>query len=473
MRKVDRTWLPADRREVLLAALGVLLIASVAALLTTTRGLAHSNVSGIADVLPLIAFLALPAAALLSAGPSLGRLQPTPFVLATLVAVGLMMRLAWLGTTPPLDDDFYRYLWDGAMVAHGLDPYRHAPSEFLRGSGTPQEHWPLAESGQAVLAHINFNDMRSIYPSVAQAAFALAYLIAPFDIDGLRIVFLGGEAATLALLIALLRAGGASPMWSALYWWNPLAAAMTVGLCHLDALIPPLVLGALLASVRGRPYLALALLGLGAGVKVWPLMLAPIVLWPLLADPRRLVLAGLVFGATLAVAMGPVLWSAIRPGSGFAAYAGNWSNNNAFYAWAVVGLREGLGLGDAAERTLRLALAAATGIVALVQAVRGDGSPKSLAQRFMIVAAAVFYFSPVQFPWYAVWVLPLAALLRCWPLLLASALLPFYYLYFLHWPLEGGRFFFYGIAFIHAVPVLGWLLVEAVRKRAAGRGHDA
>ncbi len=466
MTRLGKMLLPANRGEAMFAGLGLLLVASVALLLATTRGLTHTSVSGIADILPLILCLAAPAAALLVAGPSIVRLTPTPFVLAVLIAVGVMMRLAWLGHVPPLDDDFFRYLWDGALVAHGLDPYRYAPSEFLAGNGVPPSHWPLSARALVVLELVNFNDMRTIYPSVAQAAFALAHVIAPFSIDGLRIVFLAGELATLALLIALLRASGASSMWSTLYWWNPLAAAMTVGFCHVDAMLPPLVLGALLASVRGRPFLALVLLGLGAGVKVWPLMLAPIVLWPMVRQPSRLLLGCLVLGATLLVAMGPVLWSTLRPGSGFTAYAGNWSNNNAFYAWAVYGLREGLGLGDGGERGLRLSLAVTTGLLALAQAVRGDGSLNSLATRYMIVAAAVFYLSPAQFPWYAVWFLALAALTACWPLLLASALLPFYYLFFLHWPLEGGRLFFYGIAFVHSVPVLGWLLIVAVRKRA-------
>ena len=235
---------------------------------------------------------------------------------------------------------------------------------------------------------------------------------------------------------------------------------MTIGLVHVDAMIPPLVLGALLLASRGRWNGGLMLLGLAAGVKIWPALLAPMLLWPLIRDPRRLAMGCLVLGATLLVTIGPVVVSALRPGSGLSAYAAGWTNNNAFYAWALVGLESLLGRGDGVERTLRVALALTTAGVALVQGVRGEPTLDSLSRRALIVAASVFYLAPAQFPWYATWFLPLAALRGSWPLLLASAVLPSYFLFFPHWPMEKGSLFFYAIAFIHSVPVLGWLLYE-------------
>jgi hypothetical protein len=449
---------------VLLVGVGALLVVSVVVLLVTTRGVTHVNATTFRSVMPLIAGLALPGAVLLAAWRAIVQVEETWRTWAIVIGVGLALRLAWLGQVPPLDDDFFRYLWDGALVAHGHDPYARAPQAFLTGSGMPASLAPLAARALVILESINFNDMRTIYPSVAQAAFALGHLIAPFKLDGLRVVFLAGEMATLFLLVQLLKATGRPAMWATLYWWNPLAAAMAVGFAHVDALVAPLVLGALLLQVRGRPIAALSLIGLGAGVKVWPVMLAPIVLWPMIREPRRLIVACLVLGVTLAGAVGPVILSSLTPGSGFTAYAAGWANNNAFYAWAVHGLRIGLGFGDGAERALRLSLALATGLLALAQAFRGDASAGSLAQRYLIVAAGVFYLSPAQFPWYAIWFLPLAALKGNLPLLLASVLLPCYFLFFPQWPVENGSLFFYALAFIHSVPVLGWLLLDAMRE---------
>ena len=452
--------LPRGRDEWIFAAAGLMLVAAQLVLIATTRGLTHLNATTYTAVAPLLLGLAVPTVALLIAAPRLIATPPSRLVWVGLIAVGALLRLVWLGVVPPLDDDFFRYLWDGAMVAHGHDPYTRAPRDFLDGQTGTTAQRALAAGATQILESVNFNEMRTIYPSVAQAAFALAHVLAPFKVDGLRLVFLCGEIATFVLLVRLLRDLGASPLWSLTYWWNPFAATMTIGLVHVDALIPPLVLGALLLGSRGRTNGALVLLGLGAGIKIWPVLLAPMLLWPLIRDPRRLMTACLVLGATLLVAVGPVLMSTLRPGSGLSAYAAGWTNNNAFYAWTLVGLKGVLGQGDWIERSLRMGLVLATGVVALVQGVRGEPTLESLSRRALIVAASVFYLAPAQFPWYATWFLPLAALRGSWPLLLASAVLPSYFLFFPLWPMERGSLFFYAIAFIHSVPVLGWLLYE-------------
>ena len=255
-------YLPRSRTEWFWAAVGVMLVAAQVLLIHTTRGLTHVNAETIWAVALLILGLAIPAALLLASGPTLIRSEPTPFIWAALFVGGLSMRAVWFGQVPPLDDDFFRYLWDGALVANGLDPYRYAPGEFFATSTGPEAYRRLAAGVQTILESVNFNDMRTIYPSVAQAAFALGYLIAPFEVDGLRIVFLAGEVATFVLLVKVLRETGRSPLWSVVYWWNPLPALMAVGLAHVDALIPPLVIGALLMHARGRSNWAVALLGL-------------------------------------------------------------------------------------------------------------------------------------------------------------------------------------------------------------------
>ena len=40
-----------------------------------------------------------------------------------IIGVGLAMRLAMFFSLPMMEDDWYRYLWDGAVTAHGLNPF--------------------------------------------------------------------------------------------------------------------------------------------------------------------------------------------------------------------------------------------------------------------------------------------------------------------------------------------------------------
>lgn len=436
------------------------LLLSQGVLLIATRGLTHATATSAGAVLPLIAGLGLPAACALAWAPRLANVPVNRTTLLLLVTAGFLMRALWFGTPAPLEDDYFRYLWDGAVVANGFDPYAAAPTAIV---ADPQRYaglQALAVASGDVLWRINFPQVPTIYPGTAQLVFALAYLIAPFKLDGLRLLFLASETVTLVLLLAILREQGASPLWAALYWWNPLPAFMLIGLAHVDVLLPPLLLGAMLWASRGRVLPALALVGLAAGVKLWPVFLAPMLLWTLRREPRRLLAGAIVLGVVLLLVTGPVLLAALRPDSALLYYMSRGSNNNAFFAWAVeLGRWSGVDIGTL-QRALGRAGLLAIVCVSILAARPFQPTLAALLSRTLAIAATVFYLAAQQFPWYAVGFLSVAAPLRRWPLLLASATLPFYYLFFPLWQAERGDVFLFGAAFLHSVPVLGWLLIE-------------
>ncbi|MCP5063626.1 MAG: hypothetical protein GY936_14360 [Ignavibacteriae bacterium] len=45
-------------------------------------------------------------------------------VLAYIFGIGLVARILLVPTVPILEDDFNRYLWDGAVTANGFNPYK-------------------------------------------------------------------------------------------------------------------------------------------------------------------------------------------------------------------------------------------------------------------------------------------------------------------------------------------------------------
>jgi alpha-1,6-mannosyltransferase len=454
---------------------GVLCVLSQWWLLRLVRGLNHDNASELFAVLPLILGLAIPAALLLVWAARVVPATPnTRWSLACVVLVGLAMRVVWFGQPAPLEDDFMRYLWDGGVLAHGLNPYRLSPLDLSQTTSIPHGYEALVAAGRSVLEKINFPDLRTMYPSVAQAAFAIAHGIAPFKLDGLRIVFLIAEFATCALMMALLRDLKVSPLWVVLYWWNPLPVYMLSGIVHVDALVPPLVLAALWFANRERVVCALLCAAAGAGVKVWPVLIMPLLAraaWPDVRrapDWGRLVIYAGVSVLALGVTVGPAVWSARGPSSGLAAYTAGWSTHNAFYAWSYSSLSTVLEP-ETTHRILRMGLALATGGIAIWVAFTGPQTRVQRVRGTLIIAASVFYLSPTQFPWYAIWFLPLAAILRCWPLLLASVTLPAYYLFFPLWVDGIGNAFFYRVSFIHSTPVLGWLLWSHMSERRQGQ----
>lgn len=380
-----------------------------------------------------------------------------------LVAAGCLMRVPYFASGPLFEDDHLRYLLDGAVLASGQDPYRHAPADLL---ANPQLVAPgLVETGHGIIARINFPDLRSIYPGTAQLLFAISHLIAPWGLNGLRSVAFLSEALTALLLWRLAVAQGYSPWRVAVVWCNPLLAFTLTGQAHIDAVIMPLLLGAAVATHRQRGGAAGLAVGLAVGVKLWPVLVAPVVARALWGNTRAV--TAFVFAAALssAVLCIPLVMSSLTPNSGLTAYAAGWAINNAPFAWASF-LAVSLG-GSEAAGLLRVAIGLSMCALALALAYRPIESLHSLFIRLCLVAAAAFYSSPAQFPWYAAWFLPLAALCGCWPLVAASVLLPTYYVFF---PLAdaGARdAFIYGVSIVHLVPVLALSWIAHRRGRPA------
>ena len=387
-------------------------------------------------VLPVVAMLV--AAGLVFAAGVLRLVQHSSFVdartlrvlLLIMIAAGLAARLILFASEPVLEDDYQRYLWDGAVTASGANPYASAPRDVIDAHGTHDLSALAANSGP-VIKRINHPQLTTIYPPVAQAAFALAHSLKPWSLTAWRGVLLGCELAALGLLLALLNIAGRSPLWGAIYWWNPLVLKEVANSAHMDAVVVALVLLALFLAVTRRTVFASAALGFAVAAKLWPVVLLPLVLRPLLAEPRRLMAAMAVFVALACVALWPMLLSAHLQPSGLAAYAQTWSTNSALVPIlqsAAASVLAALGLSsDLAPIAARGILATAIATITVLAVRAAIASPQDMLARAGFVVAAVVLLAPAQYPWYALWLVPLLCFAPRAPLLLMTATLPLYY----------------------------------------------
>ncbi len=392
-----------------------------------------------------------------------------------IVFVGLAMRLAMFFSLPMMEDDWYRYLWDGAVSAHGLNPYERAP-EAVRLTAAPvtagdSVFAALAGEAGNVLERVNHPRLKTIYPPVAQAAFASAHLLAPWSIQGLRIVLLLCDVASLLLLIALLGRLGLPRAMTAIWWWNPLLVKEIYNSAHMDMLLAPLLLGAILALTGRRLLRASLLLALAVGVKVWPVILLPLLLRSRTASRPRAVAALLLFSSVCLLLYTPLAGRLGDGASGFGAYLSTWEMNDALFMlplWLWRGLSGGA---PWAELAARITVGAALTAWVLRLCRTPWDNPGQLARRWVLAVAALFLLSPTQFPWYYLWMLPLLALVPLQSLLLLTALLPLYYLRFY---LEGHglvNLFDYWIVWLEYLPVLALMAYQWRRsgQRAGGR----
>jgi alpha-1,6-mannosyltransferase len=389
--------------------------------------------------------------------------------LTLIVVVGLGLRVALLWSTPALEDDYYRYMWDGGVTASGHSPYKHAPSAAGEDGMAPDAIKALATAAGDIHSRINHPDLRTIYPPVAEAFFALAYWLEPWSLLAWRLVCLGGELVTLGLLLALLGDLKRSPLWVTVYWWNPLVIKELVNSAHMEAILMPFVLAALLLAVRKRPLWATGALALAAGAKLWPVILAPLIWRQLVTVPRQLAAAVGILGAACVLWAVPPMLAGLGDDSGFVAYATHWKTASAI----MPNLERLLGLLLSPFQVEALTVSrAARGLVGIVLAGlivwvarKPLVGPQDLIERALLTVASLYLLSPSQFPWYLIWLQPLLCLRpeRGW--LLATALVPLYYVSFYFYATDRAWIFRDIVVWVIWLPIWAILIKDALDRR--------
>ena len=411
----------------------------------------------------------------------LPHLRGRKILLAGALIVGLAVRALFFGSTPIYEDDWYRYLWDGAMVNAGVNPYSFPPADVF--PLTPLSEAPPLDHPRAddILAVASQNDhypervaypyLSTIYPPVAQMFFAIAQKVRPFDLDGWRAVLLGVDMLGVAILLALLVHWRRSPFWALLYWWNPLLAVSAFNAGHMDILLTPFIAGAMLLTALNKPRIAAAALAGAAGVKFWPAMLAPILFRQWRRDPKTLAAIAGVFIAALIVVLGPMIAGLEPRTSGLAAYANDWLRN-AFLFPLMTAVFETFSVdGDLYARG---AVAMITlGVIAYYALawrwrVKEPPADISMARHMLIAAAVLFFLSPTGYAWYAAWLflfLPFAPFFGVGVLTLC---LPIYYLRFYFENAGRGDIFntyLTPIEFGAPLAVIAWTVYRGIRRK--------
>ncbi|MGD9866814.1 MAG: glycosyltransferase 87 family protein [Hyphomicrobiales bacterium] len=448
-------------------AAGVLL-AGTAAFTTASHGFGHDIAVRDMPVTALSLSLAAAGALFLLILPLLRQSAALPArtrsaLLVLIAAAGLAARLMLLASEPVLEDDYQRYLWDGGVTASGLNPYAASPAAAL--AALPEtELGQLAAASGDVLGRVNHPHLRTVYPPVAQGVFALAHRLSPWSLTAWRAVTVALELSAFALLIVLLRDVGRSPLWATLYWWNPIPLKEIANSAHMDVILLPLLLGALVLANRGRLLGAGASLLLAAGVKLWPVLLLPLIWRPLIRQPGRLS-AALAMAALAGLAIAaPFIITGLNGTSGLLAYMQSWKTNSALTPVLEAAAGAIAPSGDHGSALLaRMAAGVALGALALWTARTEWRGASELADKTLLLAAAMFLLSPAQFPWYYLWLLPLLAIRPVRGLLLLTATLPLYYLAF-HFLARGEGEIFQGqVVWLIWLPVWALLAHDLLR----------
>jgi hypothetical protein len=188
--------------------------------------------------------------------------------LPIILTFAVLCRLVLLMPPPHLSSDIYRYVWDGMMQHHGINPYRYFPAD---------PHVAALRDG-AIYPNINRKEYAvTIYPPVAQMFYFLATTFSS-TLTGIKLAMYAAEAVTIFALVRMLALLGLRREQVLLYAWSPLLIWEVGSSGHLDGFLTALLALALLFRMRNRPVLTGLALGAAVMTKFYPLLLLP-ALW--------------------------------------------------------------------------------------------------------------------------------------------------------------------------------------------------
>lgn len=325
------------------------------------------------------------------------RVSPSRGWLWGVALAALVFRLIAMGGVREVSDDAARYHWDGKVLAHGINPYRHAPDDpavaHLRGD--------------ALDARINHPHLPTVYPPVAELCFAVAYQLSPGRLLGFHLLALLAELLTWLLLARELDRRACQRAHLLLLAWSPLVILESYVPGHADILALPLLTLFILHLDRGRPWIAGGFLALAVLIKPFPLIFLPAACAHLgwrRSVPFMLALAAVGVGMYV-----PFIGAGERLFSSMALMAREWSFGGSLGALADAVLP------PAVARPLLGGLLA----VLTVAAARWG---RGLVAKLLLASAAWVICTPTLFPWYLIGLYPLLVL-RPDPALAALCLL--------------------------------------------------
>jgi alpha-1,6-mannosyltransferase len=334
--------------------------------------------------------------------------------LATILAVGLMMRIVLLPGSP-VSTDIFRYVWDGRVQGAGINPYLHLPADtaltFLRDG--------------AIYPNINRADYApTIYPPSSQIVFYLITRISDATIV-MKVAMLAFEALAVWTILQLLAARGLPRTRILLYAWHPLPLWEFARSGHVDIVAIAFLLLAFLAVERRSPILAGVALGTGVLVKYFPVVAGPALYrrWD-----WRLPVA---FAATVAVLYLPYLGA----GTKVLGFLGRYVTEEGFdqgsgiFLWRLLGAI--VPLQSQAFPFYFPAAAIVMVLLALFVVLRNQRPRADIAGAMLLAVAFTFLFSP-HYAWYFAWLVPFLCFYPVVGVLYLTCAAS--YLYFSHWP---------------------------------------
>ncbi|MEM7312517.1 MAG: hypothetical protein AAF497_05135 [Planctomycetota bacterium] len=305
------------------------------------------------------------------------RIQSGWKLLALIFLPALLFRGIMLWSHPIQEIDIYRYLWDGAVYANGVSPFKYPPAQVRKQLRDRQPESPedlkqlamMAESRPGLkdaLERIHYGQVPTVYPPTSQMGFALVDRLTPGNADlrtrlnNMRAFLILCEMLSIGIVVLLLHELGRPIGLAILVAWCPLLVKETANSGHLDSMAVLLTTLAVYFGIRmlrpgpsrplGWSVAAAATLALAIGAKLYPVAFG---LWFLAISLKSLgwkktLAPGVVLIAMTWLVMLPVVPpeylgnkqpAVVNPDEGFKTFLSRWEMNDFLFLIAIENVR--------------------------------------------------------------------------------------------------------------------------------------
>lgn len=223
------------------------------------------------------------------------------FVIFTFL-FSVAFRLIQLFSEPFQEIDNYRYMWDGIVLSKGHTPYRYSPYQVMYEPAAAEEQQQLRNiafrhpAAETIISRVHFPEVRTVYPPTSQVVFGCTMALVPDNasvmthvlaIKSAIVLFDLGILFLLAYLLSLMKM---NILWAMAYGWNPLIIKEFANSGHLDSIAVFFCLLSVVwvikafsksqnTNVGKMLFLAGLALALGLAAKIFPVILAPLVIF--------------------------------------------------------------------------------------------------------------------------------------------------------------------------------------------------
>lgn len=348
------------------------------------------------------------------------------FAFLTLLVV--LFRLLFLLATPNLSQDYFRFIWDGRMIAEGLNPYLSLPQDFIRSG-----NFPVAQAEELYRGMGELNGSHyTVYPPLNQFIFVISTWLSNSifgAVTWMRFIIILADLGILYFgkkILEKLQLPTHHIFW---YLLNPFIIIEMTGNLHFEGVMIFLLLWGFYLILSGKWKIAAVLFGFSASVKLISLIFIPM-FFNYLGWKKFLVfgsLAGLSFGILYVPFLSDGLLEFYF--SSLNMYFNNFEfNASFFYVVRWIGYQT---TGYNIIRTFgKIAPFVVFGIVLSIAIFRKNNTfPKVVLS--MLMAISIYYFTAtVVHPWYVAVLLMLSIFTRFrYPLIWSLVVMLSYFAY--------------------------------------------